>query len=54
MFGNFPTNGLINFAFTGLTPNYVITSLASRDFAIDVHVEALYENAILPTIWYNF
>ena len=54
MFRNIPTNGLINFAFSGLTPNYVITSLASRDFATDVHVEALYECAVLPQFGLTF
>ena len=36
-FSSLPTNGVINFAFAGLTPEHVIHGFAPRDFALDVY-----------------
>ena len=35
-FKNLPTDNVVNFAFTGLTPEHVIHGFAPRDFALDV------------------
>jgi hypothetical protein len=36
-FDRLPTSGVVNFAFTGLTPEHVIRNFSSRDFALDVY-----------------
>ena len=36
-FGDLPTQGVVNFAFTGLTPEHVIEGIAPREFALDVY-----------------
>ena len=36
-FGKLPTGGTVNFAFAGLTPEYVISGFSSRDFAFNVY-----------------
>ncbi|HET9224441.1 MAG TPA: glycoside hydrolase family 2 TIM barrel-domain containing protein [Roseiflexaceae bacterium] len=37
LFGDIPTDGLVDFAFADLTPDHVITGLRPRDYAADVH-----------------
>ncbi len=37
LFQRIPTDGLVDFAFADLTPDCVITGMAPRDFASDVH-----------------
>jgi hypothetical protein len=37
MFGDIPTQNMVDFTFAGLTPEYVITGLRPHDFATDVH-----------------
>ena len=37
IFASIPTDGLVDFAFAGLTPDHVITGLKPLDFASDVH-----------------
>jgi hypothetical protein len=36
-FKGLPTDGVINFAFAGLTPEHVIDGFVPRDFALDVY-----------------
>ena len=36
-FDKLPTGGVVNFAFTGLTPEHVIRNFSSRDFALNVY-----------------
>jgi hypothetical protein len=36
-FASLPTEGVVNFAFAGLTPEHVIHGFAPRDFALDVY-----------------
>lgn len=36
-FKTLPTNGVVNFAFAGLTPEHVIAGFSPRDFALDVY-----------------
>jgi hypothetical protein len=36
-FENIPTEGVVNFAFAGLTPEHVIHGFSPRDFALDVY-----------------
>jgi hypothetical protein len=37
LFGDIPTDGLVDFAFADLTPDHVITGLRPHDYAADVH-----------------
>jgi hypothetical protein len=37
LFQGIPTDGLVDFAFAGLTPDHVIAGLNTRDFAANVH-----------------
>jgi hypothetical protein len=36
-FDQLPTGGVVNFAFAGLTPEYILSNFSSRDFAFGVY-----------------